>query len=142
MLTRTYTLECTQQAVVSDIAYSILQCLCMFPKSETNVMKVKVILSAQLPYVCFSFSLLSLERTYVLKFDTTATEAISVEVYKALRPGCNSQCMHKAKHLLARNEPYRDTGFYNGQTIYNSSRAASRVDVCEVTEMSTRWLHC
>ena len=110
----------------------------MLPKSETNVMKVKVILSAQLPYVCFSFSLLSLERTCVLTFDTAATEAIIIEVCNiALRPGCNSQCLHKAKHLLARNEPYRTQDFKMVKlaiAFVYSSRAASRVDICEVTE--------
>ena len=94
----------------------------LLPKSETNVRKVKVILSAQLPYVYFSFSLLSLERTYVQKFDTTATEAIIIQMNPI-----GTQDFTMVKLAIA---------FEYG------SRAASRVDVCEVTEVSTRWLHC
>ena len=36
----------------------------MLPMSETNVMKVKVISSTQLPYVCFSFSLPACENLH------------------------------------------------------------------------------
>ena len=86
----------------------------MLPKSETYVRKVKLILLYYLlNYHTYVSSCLSqLARTYVQKFDTTAI------IIEALRPGSNSQSLDEAKHLLARNEPYRDTGFYNGQTSY------------------------
>ena len=54
------------------------------PKSETNIMKVKVIYYLLNYHNNASAFLSQLARTCFLKFDTTAMEAITIE---ALRPG-------------------------------------------------------
>ena len=56
----------------------------MLPKSESNIMKVKVIYYLLNYHTYVSAFLPQLARTCVLKFDTTAMEAITIE---ALRPG-------------------------------------------------------
>ena len=76
---------------MSDIAHSILQCLCC--------QRVRLCKEGEGYYyiICSTticmFHLVSpslRELNYVLKFDTTAIEAIIIQVFKGQRPGSTS----------------------------------------------------